>query len=99
MTRPGTAEAAAVVLTEAIERHQALLSHATELGDARRELAEAEDESWSVRVSQANKDRLAADTRVVAQESDQIAESGESVFQKMLDNEAWRRGQKKRHAS
>ena len=96
--RAGATDKVAVVLAEAIERHQALTSHAAELGDARRDLAEADDESWSVRVKQANQERLAADARIVAQESETIEDASESAFQRMLDQGMWRRDQKKRQA-
>ena len=96
--RPGEIGHVVAVLAEAIERHQALLTHATEIGDARRDLAEADDESWSVRVAQANQERLAADSRAVAKADETISESGESIFQRMLDNETWRRPSKKRQA-
>jgi len=92
MARPGgDPEAVALVLTEAIERHQAQLAHAAEIGDARRDLAGAEDESWSVRIHQANLDRLAADQRAIAEDAEEAEDPAQSVFQKLLDAEAWRR--------
>ena len=81
---------------DAIERHEARLAYEAEMNDARRDLAQAEDESWSRRVSRASMERQAADGRVVAREAETDAEAGASVFQKMLDEEAWRRGAKKR---
>ncbi|MEM7057112.1 MAG: DNA primase [Pseudomonadota bacterium] len=97
-SRPGPVDQVVPVLAEAIERHQAFLTHTTEIGDARRDLADADDESWSVRVHQANQERLEADSRGVAKEDEAISDSGESIFQRMLDNEAWRRSSKKRQA-
>ncbi|MEM9140415.1 MAG: hypothetical protein AAGB15_11365, partial [Pseudomonadota bacterium] len=87
----GEPDQVALVLREAIQRHQALLSHASEIGDARRDLADADDESWCVRVDQANREREAADNRALAEQSETAAESTESVFQRMLDNGTWRR--------
>ena len=91
--RPCAADDAAPVLQEAIARHQAQLVHAEELGDARRELPDASDESWSKRVSRANHERLAADLRSTADDT-AAEDQGDSVFQKMLDDETWRRARK-----
>ena len=84
-------ETVAIVLEEAIGRHQALMAHAFELTDARRDLDGAEDERWSVRVAEANRERLAADSRIVAREMENTDDSTESAIQRLLDAEVWRR--------
>src|SRR5690625_2178731 len=81
----------AMVLEEAIQRHQALLVQAVELAEARRDLAEAEDERWTARIRHALLERLHADTEAVTRAADQAKEGEESVFQRMLDSGAWRR--------
>ena len=94
MARPhGDAEVVAVVLQEAIQRHQAQLAHAMELGDARRDLSELseEDVNWSFRVNRANQERVAADAQATAIGREASEEPDESPFQKMLDGQAWRR--------
>ncbi len=92
MARRGRDPAAvAVVLEEAIDRHHALLAHADEMADARRELGEADDERWSVRVAEANRERQAADSRVVTRELETTEEARDSRIQRLLDDEVWRR--------
>ena len=96
MTRPGS-DAAKVrdVLIEALERHQAMVSHVEELIDARREIFEAEDESVTTRLRLAHQHRLAADARATADRTDPEGMASDSTLQRMLDSEAWRRN--KRH--
>jgi DNA primase len=95
MARPGhDAQAVALVLREAIQRHQTQLSHALEIAEARRELADAEDEAWTARLRQANLERMAADSEAVARLAEADDRSEESVFQRMLDAELWRRRKK-----
>ena len=92
MALPGRdPDVVALVLQEAIGRHQALIAHAVELTEARRDLAEAEDESWSIRVAQANRERQAADARALAEAADLAETQAESGIQRLLDAEAWRR--------
>jgi DNA primase len=79
------------VLHEALERHQAMLSHAAELDDARRELTDADDEGVTTRLRLAYQDRLAADARATAERSDIEGATADSPLQRMLDSEAWRR--------
>lgn len=81
----------AMVLTEAIQRHQALLAEAVELAEARRDLAGAEDERWTARIRHALLERLHADTEAVTRDADRAKEGEESVFQRMLDSGAWKR--------
>jgi DNA primase len=96
MARPGLDPAAvALVLDEAIHRHQSLLAQAVELAEARRDLAEAEDERWTARVRHALHERMTADTESVARAAEAAEEGGESVFQRMLDSGAWRRRRQK----
>lgn len=92
MARPDRDPAeVAMVLDEAIQRHQALLVQAVETAEARRDLAEAEDERWTARIRHALLERLHADTEAVTRAADQAKEGEESVFQRMLDSGAWRR--------
>ena len=92
MARPGRdPQTVAVVLEEAISRNRALIAHAVELTEARRDLADADDESWSVRVAQANRERMAADARALARDADVSETQSESAIQRLLDAEAWRR--------
>ncbi len=95
MARPDRdAEAAALVLQEAIHRHQSQLGHAVELAEARRDLATAEDEAWSARLRQANIERMTADSEAVARAAEATDNAEESVFQRMLDAGVWRRRKK-----
>ncbi len=92
MARPGVDEAAVRdVLLEAIQRHQAMLSLAAELDDARRDLNDADDESVTTRIRLACQDRQAADARATAERSDIEGATSDSPLQRMLDSEAWRR--------
>ena len=94
MARPhADSEAVALVLQEAIQRHQAQLAHAAELGEARRDLSEVseEDVNWSFRVNRANQERVAADAQATAIGREASDEPDESPFQKMLDGQTWRR--------
>lgn len=96
MTRPGSdPEKVRDVLLEALERHQARVSHVEELNDARREIFDAEDEGVTTRLRLAHQHRLAADARATADHSDPYAAASDSTLQRMLDTEAWRRD--KRH--
>ena len=79
------------VLLEALERHQAMLSHAAELDDARRELTDADDEGVTTRLRLASQDRLAADARATAERTNIEGATSDSPLQRMLDSEAWRR--------
>lgn len=93
--RPGgDPVAVAMVLQEAIHRHQSLLGHALELAEARRELAAAEDEAWSARLRQANLERMSADSGSLSRAAESTDSAEESVFQHMLDAELWRRQKK-----
>jgi hypothetical protein len=95
MARAGCDPAAvALVLQEAIHRHQSQLGHAVELADARRDLAAAEDEGWTARVRQANVERMTADAQAVARAAELTEQAEESVFQRMLDTGLWRRRKK-----
>ena len=95
MARPGRdPRAVALVLQEAIHRHQSQLGHALEVAEARRDLATAEDEAWTARLRQANLERVTADTEAVARAADATDNAEESVFQRMLDAELWRRQKK-----
>src|SRR5690625_1778083 len=92
MAREGREPAdVAMVLEEAIQRHQALLVQAVELAEARRDLAEAEDERWTARLRHALLERQHADTEAVTRAADHEDDREESVFQRMLDSGAWRR--------
>ncbi len=95
MARPGSdATKVAMVLEEAIARHQAQLGFADELSEATREIATAETEDWTVRVRQAGVERAAADAAVVeraAREPDDAA----GMIQRMLDEKVYLK--KKRH--
>ena len=86
-------EAVITVLRDAIARHQAMLAHADEIGEARRDLGEAreDDEGWCVRVRQAHQERLAADSQATAIVREIEQDGEESPFQKMLDSGTWRR--------
>ena len=96
MARPGCDPAAvALVLEEAIHRHQSLLAHALELTEARRDLAEADDERWTARLRHANHERMHADTEAVVRAAEASDDAADGVFQRMLDSEAWRRQRKK----
>ncbi len=96
MARPGCDPAAvALVLDEAIHRHQALLAHALELAEARRDLPEADDERWSARLRHALHERQHADTEAVTRAAEASDEAADGVFQRMLDAGAWRRQRKK----
>ncbi len=95
MARPGRdPDAVALVLQEAIHRHQSQLGHALELAEARRDLADAEDEAWTARLRQANIERITADSEAVASSAEASDNAEESVFQRMLDSELWRRRKK-----
>jgi hypothetical protein len=95
MARSGAdPDAVALVLGEAIHRHQTLLSHALELAEARRDLADAEDERWTARIRHAKHELIAADTESVARAAESAGQSDESVFQRMLDAGLWRRRKK-----
>jgi DNA primase len=95
MARPGhDAAAVALVLHEAIHRHQSRLGHAIELAEARRDLAGAEDEAWTARLRQANIERMTADMEAVARAAERTDNAEESVFQHMLDAGMWRRRKK-----
>jgi DNA primase len=95
MARPGCdPDAVALVLGEAIHRHQTQLSHALELAEARRDLSDAGDEAWTARLRQANLERSTADSDAVSRSADAMERSEESVFQHMLDAELWRRRKK-----
>jgi len=92
MSRSGCdPEAVETVVLEALARHQAMLSHAAELDAARRELFDADDEGVTTRLRLANQDRLAADARATADNSDIEGATSDSPLQRMLDAEAWRR--------
>ena len=92
MSRSGCdPEAVETVVLEALARHQAMLSHAAELDEARRELFDADDEGVTTRLRLANQDRLAADARATADNSDIEGATSDSPLQRMLDAEAWRR--------
>ena len=96
MARPGADPAAvALVLEEAIHRHQSLLAHALELAEARRDLADADDERWTARLRHANHERMHADTEAVVRAAEASDEAADGVFQRMLDSGAWRRQRKK----
>ena len=86
-------EAVSTVLRDAIARHQAMLAHADEIGEARRDLLEAseEDQNWCNRVLQAHQERLAADAQATALARETEDEGEESPFQKMLDSGTWQR--------
>ncbi|MEM1300233.1 MAG: DNA primase [Pseudomonadota bacterium] len=83
----------AEVTRDAIARHEAVLTAEAELSDARRDLAEAADESWSERVKQVAQERMAADTQATRDKAD----NGENALgvrgdiQKLLDQRAWDR--------
>ena len=95
MARPGRDPAAvALVLGEAVQRHQTRLSHAVELADARRDLPEADDERWTARIRHAKHELTAADTESVLRSSTAEEQAAESPFQRMLDQELWRRRRK-----
>lgn len=92
MARPGRdPQAVALVLEEAIHRHQSLLAQAVELAEARRELAGAEDERWTARIRHALHERMHADNEVLARANEAAEDAGDGVFQRMLDSGAWRK--------
>ncbi|MEO1495260.1 MAG: DNA primase [Pseudomonadota bacterium] len=96
MARPdATPDAVLTVLQEAIHRHAALLGFEAEFGEARRDLADAEDESWSARLRHATGSRVAADGIALHTSAEGEDDTGESVFQKLLNDEVWRRSGKK----
>ena len=96
MARPGRDPAAvALVLEEAMHRHRSLLTQAVELAEARRDLAEADDERWTARVRHALHERMHADTEAVTRAGEADEEGEDSVFQRMLDSGAWRRRRQK----
>ena len=96
MARPGCDPAAvALVLDEAIHRHQSLLAHALELAEARRDLPDADDERWTARLRHAHHERQHADTESVTRAAEASDEAADGVFQRMLDSGAWRRQRKK----
>ena len=66
-----------------------------ELAEARRDLAEAEDESWTARLRHVHHERQHADTEAVARAAEASDDAGEGVFQRMLDDGAWRRQRRK----
>ncbi|MEM9062769.1 MAG: DNA primase [Pseudomonadota bacterium] len=91
MARPGLApDAVEAVLVEAMTRHRALLSLDTELLDARRELAEAEDEGVTARMRAARNDLIAANAKAT-EDTPAVEQGAESDLQRMLDTETWRR--------
>jgi DNA primase len=95
MARPGRdRDAVSLVLEEAIHRHQTQLSHALELAEARRDLADADDERWTARMRHARHELIAADTDAVLRSNAAEEQAAESPFQRMLDDELWRRRKK-----
>jgi hypothetical protein len=95
MARPGRdPHAIALVLDEAIHRHQTQLTHAIELAEARRDLAEADDERWTARIRHAKHEVITADTEAVLRSSAAEEQMTQSPFQKMLDDGLWRRRKK-----
>jgi hypothetical protein len=95
MARPGCDPLAlALVLDEAIQRHQTQLTHAVELADARRDLADADDERWTARIRHAKHEVITADTEAVLRSSAAEEQMAESPFQRMLDDGLWRRRKK-----
>jgi len=96
--------AAARVLHEAIERHQALLGLAADLSEARRDLALAADGAdgtpdaaacLTLRLAQSVRERLAADGRAVAEDAEAEAAETDSAIQRLIDQGVWRRGRPK----
>ena len=79
------------VILDAITRHEAILTDDAERSDARAALAGAEDDTWGRRLRQAHQERQAADSKALNALNENDLKPGESAFQKMLDQEAWRR--------
>ncbi|MFK7944656.1 MAG: DNA primase [Paracoccaceae bacterium] len=82
----------AEVTRDAIARHEAVLTSEAELAEARRDLAEAADESWCERVKQVAQERMAADTHATRDDPSNEAENPLGVrgdVQKLLDQRAW----------
>lgn len=87
-------EHAAEVTRDAIARHEAVLSAEAEMAEARRDLAEASDDSWCQRVKQVAEERLAADTQSTRADEAANETAGLGIrgdIRRLLEDQAWQR--------
>ena len=100
MCRPGSdAEDFARLIREAIVLHETALGHAAEMSDARLDLRDAEDESWSARVENANRakrDAPMSGLRSLAAGDRDGAMNARGDIQRLIDEAAWDARRRKR---
>jgi DNA primase len=90
LARPGQAgDRVVAVLAEAILRHSTALAYEAELADARRELGETDDESWTHRVRRASAE-IADLERDLLERTPAAGGDQPSRIQEMLDREVYR---------
>ncbi|MEM7685054.1 MAG: DNA primase [Pseudomonadota bacterium] len=81
----------AVVLSEALVRHQAMICLDTEIREARRDASASEDRSAVPGIRAAHKDLVAANARATADSASTADGPPSSDLQRMLDDGTWRR--------
>ncbi len=93
LSRKGLARAhITAVIGDAIARHEAILTAEAELADARRDLAEAEDERWAHAVRHAADEKRAADNHATRDTPEDPHAHPRGDIRRMLEEGAWRRG-------